>query len=419
MPDGGALPVSGNTVIVSPATVMPNGQKFIALQIVATAANPVAKGPWSFSFQETAGQPATIDIWVEREDNDVFPMFTKTDAVRDYSITIPGTCLSVITVASYDPDRFLGLGDLDLSDFSSWGLPIAAVPAGRRVKPDIAAPGQKIMAAASGTARHGPPCCACCNYLHVDMQGTSMASPHVAGAVALLFEKNPELTCEQARAFIQLGASRDSIPSGQMPVVLPLDHGGGAIGNPGQPGYKEIFWNNMWGSGRLDARASVDAVVIPPGGGGGGGGGGNPAPAFIEREDAVARTVPEHRLLGLPAGLTEHPAFQLVAALVSTHVDEVRRLIDQNKRVAVVWRRGGGPTILRHLLERPRGAVPLLPAEVESFPLKDLLDRLMKVLSRFGSETLRLDVERWGELVLAAPGSDIDALDAHLREIAP
>ena len=107
-----------------------NGQRHIGSTCAATRArHPVALGgPWSFSFTETAGNAATIDIWVDREDTDVYPQFIKDDAVRENTITTPGNCQSVITVGSYDPDRFLGLGffDFDLDEFSSWG------PADRR-----------------------------------------------------------------------------------------------------------------------------------------------------------------------------------------------------------------------------------------------------------------------------------------------
>src|SRR6185369_9233867 len=119
--------------------------------------------------------------------------------------------------------------------------------------------------------------------------------------------------------------------------------------------------------------------------GGGGGGGGNPAASFIEGGDpAVARLAPTRDFAGWRNEVMRRPAAQLLAALVSTHVDEVRRLIDTNKRVAVAWRRGGGPAILRNLVERPWDDALLLPAEVDGFPLRRLLDRLIKMLARFG-----------------------------------
>lgn len=63
------------------------------------------------------------------------------------------------------------------SDFTSWGL-----AADLSLKPDVAAPGGNIWSTLpleQGT--YGP------------MSGTSMASPHVAGSVALLLEARPEL----------------------------------------------------------------------------------------------------------------------------------------------------------------------------------------------------------------------------------
>jgi hypothetical protein len=419
---GGTFVISGTSVTVSSAVVDPNGQKHIRIDIAASAAAPVTKGRWALRFTETAGQPATIDIWVEREDQDVYPLFIDDDAVRENTISTPGNAQNVITVGSYDPDRFLGLGNFDLAESSSWGLPLADVPAGRRLKPDVAAPGVTIMAAASGTARKGPPCCACCNYLHADMSGTSMAAPHVTGVVALIFEKNRNLTFEQVRAHLQVAASRDDLAAADVPPLLPLSHGGGGIGTPGQPGHMAIHQNHKWGSGRLDALVAVNTV--PPasalgGGGGGGGGGGNRASVMIAAGDpALARLALLQDFPPWPETLAERPAFQVFAALVSTHVDEVRRLIDSNRRVAVAWRRGGGPVILRHLLSRrPEGAL-ILPVAVGEHSISSLLDRLMTVLARCGSERLRWDIARWREFVLSAPGSDLDALDARLAGMA-
>lgn len=405
---GGTFPISGNNVTVSSAVVESNGQKHIRVNIAASAAAPVAMGSWAFRFQETSNNPATIDVWIDREDTDVHPVFSQTDAVRENTVTLPGTCQSVITVGSYDPDRFLGLGDFDLSDFSSWGLQLGDLAPGQRMKPDIAAPGQKICAAASGVARKPPACCRCCNYLHTDMQGTSMAAPHVAGVVALMFQKHPQLTCEQARSFLQLGASLDSIPVAERPTLLPEAHGGGALGTPGQPDFKQIHQNSKWGSGRLDALAAVNLVVVVGGGGGGGGtiDSSDPAPeSFAPRFDSIA----------WPQQFAGHPAFHLFAALVSTHVDEVRRLIDTNKRVAVVWRRGGGPAILRHLLDHYAQSTTPLPSVVGEYSASSLIDRLMTVFARFGSEALRSDVVRWRDFLLAVPGSDLQTLDARLE----
>ena len=97
------------------------------------------------------------------------------EGFRALSITDPGNSESVITVGSTHRDKPHTYG---VSYFSSRG------PTGDgRFKPDILAPGEKIVSTVIGddfekTER---------------MDGTSMAAPHVSGAAALLISKHKEL----------------------------------------------------------------------------------------------------------------------------------------------------------------------------------------------------------------------------------
>jgi subtilisin family serine protease len=116
--------------------------------------------------------------------------------------------------------------------FSSAGPTPLGVP-----KPEIAAPGGFVTAAMSADAdpRKNPgglfdqsgcpdpltPCFVVDDY-HAVTAGSSMASPHVAGAAALLFAVNPSLTQAQVTDILQAGAR---YPAGTVPFETQLGVG--------------------------------------------------------------------------------------------------------------------------------------------------------------------------------------------------
>jgi len=98
---------------------------------------------------------------------EIFPTYT------DLSITDPGNAEEVITVGSVHKLQPHTYGP---SYFSSKG------PTGDgRFKPDCVAPGEKIVSAQAGSKDQT-----------VEMDGTSMATPHVSGAIALFLSAKPE-----------------------------------------------------------------------------------------------------------------------------------------------------------------------------------------------------------------------------------
>ncbi len=80
-----------------------------------------------------------------------------------------------------------------LSDFSSRGPNRA-----NKLKPDVAAPGDSIFSAATGTGTRGQ-----------TLSGTSMAAPHVAGGMALLKQVHPTWTVAQLKALVMNTALTD------------------------------------------------------------------------------------------------------------------------------------------------------------------------------------------------------------------
>ncbi len=106
------------------------------------------------------------------------PMGYPDDGFRTVSITDPGNADSVITVGSTHRRDAHTYG---VSYFSSRG------PTGDgRLKPDLVAPGEKIVSTAPDNGEE-------------QLDGTSMAAPHVSGAAALIMARHSELINQPRR----------------------------------------------------------------------------------------------------------------------------------------------------------------------------------------------------------------------------
>ena len=154
----------------------------------------------------------------------------------------PGTSKKAITVGSYvtkytwnsiDGNTYSFAGTDRTGDYSTF-TSMGPTRDGRQ-KPELCAPGEVIVSALSKDSSPDSALIAT-DGKHVAMQGTSMATPHVAGVAALMLQANPSYTSDQLKNAMISSARRDVFTGTS---VTPL-----------------------WGYGKIDATGSMGTVLI-------------------------------------------------------------------------------------------------------------------------------------------------------------
>ena len=85
--------------------------------------------------------------------------------------------------------------------------------------------------------------------------------------------------------------------------------------------------------------------------------------------------------------MTALPEGEVLAAVISRHFSETRRLINSRPRIATMWHRAQGPRLLQCLL---RGAIDAdAPAVAPSAKEQRYFDRWCDLLARYGSAKLK------------------------------
>jgi hypothetical protein len=153
------------------------------------------------------------------------------------------------------------------------------------------------------------------------------------------------------------------------------------------------------------------------------------APAYNYRDVPVAHAILYSPLITTPAvdmssrdairsvyeDLVETDTGKLYADLAENHFEEVRNLINTNRRVAATWHRNGGPALLHQVMSAIQARDVLLPPELNSRPIQESLDRILQVFRRFGNSALVSDIDRHGWLLMELIGVSYPDLLSRLR----
>ena len=228
------IPVGDSAIIENPRSRQLNR---ITNQVQTTLSVPPGEG--QIKLFNKSGRLTEVHLYFPHGDAGSF----KTGAESGYLVLSPATAESVIAVGSsaWNDSFHLGGKPLTLpSVCKNDAAKSALIQIGwlscysspgptrdRRVKPDIIAPGEWYIA--SYSANSGDKWTRDSTGMYVAMNGTSAATPYVAGIIALLFEKDPSLTTNRIKDLFR----QHSTKNGLKPF----------LGN---------IPNNDWGNGKLD-----------------------------------------------------------------------------------------------------------------------------------------------------------------------
>ena len=248
----------GRVDVFAPADPYPgNGDRnaMIVVSGCGSSGSP-AEGVWTIRMSSEDAPSEPLDLWIVgyRLGRRGFAI-GQTGFDNTQSIGTPATAHQVIAVGAYASrlcwptagspstclDDVFGITQPigDIAFFSS-----AGPTRDGRTKPEITAPGMMVMSSRAGGIFTPDDLVAPSREHRVEL-GTSMSSPHVAGAVALLLQHDPAMTPAEVIATLTGTAATDAFTA--------FDWSDGSTGVP----------NAQWGWGKLDARAALETLVTP------------------------------------------------------------------------------------------------------------------------------------------------------------
>ena len=228
---GGCLVAIDNTTTSSPL----NGDGEFIVYFECT-------GSLTLKLTPVSGAPS-VDLYLAYNfGNSEFTNFFLEDGLGGYlgTVGMPGTSPHVITVGALT-SRFSTTTSRSFTDLGKIAYFSSRGPTrDGRIKPDVVAPGYFVLGPLAGTTEY------------ITKAGTSMATPVVAGLVALILEDNSNLTVDEVRNILTSQALSDDF-TGTLPNNI--------------YGYGKAFLGSIPSSGGDGGSGGSDV-----GGGGGGGG---------------------------------------------------------------------------------------------------------------------------------------------------
>jgi len=226
-----------------------NGDVEAIIQIngCGTSAVPAA-GVWRIHITPaTAGSGSPYDMWIYA--NAGPPATGRAGFDNRFIVGSPGNAQRAVTVGAFvsrlcwpsivsaNPICYTQREELgDMARFSS-----AGPTRDGRLKPEIVAPGLGVLSAHSGNASISQNRVATSG-VHAAREGTSMAAPHVTGAIAVLLGQSPLLTPEDVKAMLAGSAMQDVFTTRTYDTA---------------PGGRPEDW---WGFGKLNVRDALLAL---------------------------------------------------------------------------------------------------------------------------------------------------------------
>ncbi len=239
-----------------------NDDRQIFVVIASTAAAPLVTGAWKITLVGTLVEGGSHPFSIISGEDGGDPTFTDHIAPMTTEIIVDtASAQRVIAVASYNtrdawnslngPDSDTSNGAVsDISSFSSRGprrncSNLAKCPP--IMKPEITAPGAEILSALTADAEDPTePSLIEADGVHLGADGTSMAAPHITGAIALMLQQDPTMTPETVKQRLYTSVQTNPFTT-NLPTYNPA-----TPNMPANPNY-------TWGYGILDAAAAVKA----------------------------------------------------------------------------------------------------------------------------------------------------------------